>query len=116
MAGCPACRSIRLRSAPIPVIGILAAPLLPRRRYQCADCRWTGWKHRLRRRSEIQALRSHRGLEDGARATSFLIVSVLVLLVISAVLIASCGTNRPDDANTSVAVLFSRSMQRHHGT
>lgn len=92
-AGSPACGSSRLKSAPLPVVGAIVGLVVGRRRYRCADCRWTGWKHRLRRRSDGASTSLHVRTTPDRRAIWFFIVSLLV--VASVPLLRSCESGEP---------------------
>jgi hypothetical protein len=91
-----------LRSASLPVVGAILAPVTRRRRYKCTECNWTGWKHRLRRRS------GSGGTDMGGSAMSsgamyFSAVVVLFVLVLAGMLVGNCGmvslTNREAGAS-----------------
>jgi ribosomal protein L32 len=58
MTGCPKCGSKRLRSAPIPLISALVALFARKHRYACPNCRWSGWKRRMRRTDHISVARA----------------------------------------------------------
>jgi len=83
---CPACGSERVRRAPLLLLAIVE-PIVGRRRYQCGDCAWTGWKHRLRRRSDAPALPDRR---ISIRSAAWFVAAVLILIVLSSLLIISC--------------------------
>ncbi len=65
-----------------------------RHRYRCADCGWTGWKHRLRRRS--LALDSGRREPVERRAIWFAGAVLTFILVTFILLVRSCQPARPD--------------------
>ena len=100
--GCPSCGSDRLKAAPLPIISLLAAPVVPRRRYRCADCRWTGWKHRLRRRSDATASASLQQRETpDAPALWFFVLVLAFMAIVTVMLMRSCGGE--PDPSTPVA-------------
>jgi hypothetical protein len=88
-AGCPACGSDRLKSAPV----FLASPVMSlagRRRYRCAACGWHGWKHRLRRRRNGSGALVERKTPAVPAAAFFIVI--LLALVLSLIFLArSCG-------------------------
>jgi hypothetical protein len=85
VTGCPRCRSDRLKSAPLPGVDLFVASTTGRHRYRCGDCGWTGWKHRLRRRSGMADTGLQRASVEG-RAIWFA-GTVLAILVITAILL-----------------------------
>ena len=88
--GCPACGSDRLKRAPLPVVSVLAGAVMRRRRYRCADCGWTGWRHRLRRRSDSLAVSLQpRELPEG-RAWWFFGLALTLFVLTSVLLVQSC--------------------------
>jgi hypothetical protein len=101
--GCPKCKSDRLKGAAIPGISLVLSPLVHRRRYHCADCGWTGWKHRLQRRGEASmtvALRQRDGPD--ARALWFFIAVVAFVLLTTVMLVRSCGSAAPSESVRSL--------------
>jgi hypothetical protein len=90
MATCPVCGSDRLKSAPVAVIGPLLTLISGRRRYRCADCRWTGWKHRLRRRSDATASGVQLPQSASTNAIWFFLMVVGIIVTTSAMLLNGC--------------------------
>jgi hypothetical protein len=93
---CLTCGSDRLKSAPLPVITALVSAVIHRRRYRCADCGRTAWKHRLRRRSDSLASSLTQRETPEARAWWFFIVTVGMLVVASVLLVRDCEPPRQD--------------------
>ena len=90
MATCPACGSDRLKRASVAVIGPLLALISGRRRYRCADCRWTGWKHRLRRRSDAATSGVQLPRPASTNAIWFFLLVVGIIVTTSAMLLNGC--------------------------
>lgn len=77
MSGCPVCGSHRLARAPFTAVNVVTAPFSSKRRYQCANCDWVGWKHRLRRAAADKGKRRRRD----RKAVAFAIGALVFLLV-----------------------------------
>jgi len=84
-AGCGKCGADRLKAAPVPIVDATARLLGLKRRYRCSVCGWTGWRHRLRRRSDDVPSLSQR--ETAAKPAVTFFVLIVILLLISAVLL-----------------------------
>jgi hypothetical protein len=94
MSACPACGSNRLKGAPLPLVSLILTPLFPRRRYRCADCRWSGWKRRLRRRHDAWNIGSLGRSPDANERAVWSLLPVLALLVLwSALMSRSCAAD-----------------------
>jgi len=89
-SGCPKCGSDRLKGAPTPVVSLLARAVTRRRRYRCGDCGWTGWKHRLRRRSDSLAVSRQPRETAERRAWWFFGLFVGILVLASVLLVRNC--------------------------
>jgi hypothetical protein len=83
-----------LKSAPLPVIGLLVKPFTRQHRYRCRDCGWVGWKHRLRRRNSAFVARS-RGNGVEPRAVWYFIVVVIFLIVVTILLFRAWSSSPP---------------------
>jgi hypothetical protein len=88
--GCPSCRSERLKGAPLPLVSPMADLLFSRRRYRCSDCKWRGWKHRMRRLGKPTSLIIDTEPPQ-ARATVFFVLLVGLFLTASVMLVRSCA-------------------------
>lgn len=92
--GCPRCGTDRLRSAPVPMLGLSTRPD-GRRRYRCTSCGWVGWKHRLqRRRLDGRAVTQKRVPLN--RAMLWTLIIVVFALWSGGALAKSCVASRPD--------------------
>lgn len=81
---------------PLPLIDGAAKWIGARRRYQCTQCGWAGWHHRLRRRSDSVAVQARSS--GNARPLAALAIAVGLLLISGALLSRACaenGANRP---------------------
>ena len=87
--GCPTCGSERLKAAPVFAVDALRGALDRRRRYRCSACGWSGWKHRLKRRSSGETNLTPNAAPAG-RAVWFALVVVAVLAVSGAMFTSSC--------------------------
>src|SRR4051794_32723943 len=86
IAGCAQCGADRLKSVPIPIADSAARWLGLKRRYRCTVCGWTGWRHRLRRRSDdVPSLNPRQG---AAKPAISLFVLVIIFLLVSATMLA----------------------------
>ena len=74
----------------MPVVSILARAVTRRRRYCCADCRWTGWKHRLRRHSDSLPVSLQPREAPETRAWWFFALAVGLFVLASVLLMRSC--------------------------
>jgi hypothetical protein len=75
----------------------LAGPLVGMRRYRCADCGWTGWKHRLRRRSSANEVSLLQREAPESRALWFGIGVLTFIVITTVLLLRSCEpAERPD--------------------
>jgi hypothetical protein len=83
----------------MPLVSAFTGPLVRRYRYACADCHWTGWKPRLRRRSDAGTVTLQQRTQPESRALWFFIAVVGFLLVTTVLLMRSCEP-RPSDTGT----------------
>jgi hypothetical protein len=91
-----------LKHAPIPAVSAVVSSLADRRRYQCADCRWTGWKRRLLRRPDAPATTLQPREVPQARAVWFFAAVVVFILVVGILLVRSCEV-QPSDSPSGAA-------------
>jgi hypothetical protein len=96
--GCPECGSNRLKGAPVPLVSVLIGAVTRRRRYKCADCQWTGWKHRLRRRSDSLAVGLQPRELPEARAWWFFGLMVGLLGLAAVLLAQNCEPRTEEDS------------------
>ena len=89
-SGCPSCGSDRLKKAPIPLLSLAVEPLVRRRRYQCGDCKWVGWKRRLRRSTRTVNGSIQAGNSTDRKAILFSVAVLTMMTVASGMLITSC--------------------------
>ena len=94
MSACPECGAARLKGAPLPLIGSLLNVLLPHHRYRCADCKWIGWKHRLRRRTHGASGGSQSDAQSAERAVWSLLPAAGLAILVGALLARSCDADR----------------------
>ena len=95
MSMCPDCGSTRLKGAPLPVIGSFLHLLLPHHRYCCADCKWVGWKHRLRRRGHgWSGTAFSSGAQSAERAMWSLLPAAALALLLGALVARGCDADR----------------------
>lgn len=88
--GCPRCASDRLKSAQVPLVS-LAMMVIGRHRYRCADCAWTGWKHRLRRRSNTVGATLQQRQKPKQTELGVFTMVVGTMLVTAVILTRSCS-------------------------
>jgi hypothetical protein len=92
-----------LRSRPIPLVDGAAKWIGARRRYQCTQCGWAGWHHRLRRRSDSVAVQARSA--GNARSLAALAIAVGLLLISGSLLSRACAEGRvaqPVDGGSSL--------------
>jgi hypothetical protein len=94
MSACPDCGSPRLKGAPLPLIGALVHLLIPHHRYSCAECKWVGWKHRLRRRTHGWNGGTRSDTQSAERAMWSLLPAAGLAILIGALLARSCDADR----------------------
>ena len=94
MSGCPHCGSPRLKGAPLPLIGSVLQFLLPHHRYACAACKWVGWKHRLKRRTQGLGSGSKADAQSAERAMWSLLPAAGLAILVGALLARSCDADR----------------------
>jgi len=94
VTGCPACGADRLKGAPLPLVSAVVFPLIRRYRYRCSNCRWTGWKRRLKSRRDTHGGTIRQRSSKDVRAVSFAIALVLFLVIVTVLLLRSFESTR----------------------
>lgn len=103
--GCPRCRSERIRSAPLPLVGSVLTLVTAKRRYQCADCHWRGWHHRLQRRhGASMGVTLQQAEVPQAPALWFAAAVMTFFLVVTGLLVRGCDTQAPVEAGPETRI------------